>query len=478
MALQIEKVLANRFEFSLDGGTVVSTIYPRLFTDGNKCDFKTSTGANIIKKQNIDVTEITVIDTFGGSGTFASFTNAIQLWSKLTELDFFGDSSGGGVTTFAALSDTSTYFGNDGKVPIVNEAENKLDYTTFYNFNQLTQLSDVEIGTLIDGKVLGVTLVGGVPKVTMINKPADGTTYFSAVGGFDYNDLATQTTPLAYVSGDLQLSNDTLGTYTFLSQPPYGITGVWDEVTNTLDFSQLSVGDEVFIRIDINHTTTANNQKTNLYILFGEGTATETKQKICPEIANKDIGTDEIVFTYNFQIRNNEWRTTPAKIIYSSDDSSSIVVNGWHPYIIRKSINILEIDDSPLSVPESFMADGIDTTFTLTYAPHNVDVHNGRIWQLLGSDYLLNGADIEMQYIPDNGDIITVRPHGLSNAPMVFTATEGQTQFSLTIALNNADVYINRVKQLKNIDYQINGFILTLQNQSADAGDIITVRPF
>ena len=62
MALQIEKVLSNRFEFSLDGGTVISTIYPRLFTDGTKCHFKTSTGANIIKKQNVDVTEVTVIE--------------------------------------------------------------------------------------------------------------------------------------------------------------------------------------------------------------------------------------------------------------------------------------------------------------------------------------------------------------------------------------------------------------------------------
>lgn len=345
--LLIERVLDTRFELTLNGEDPISDNAPNLTTFGDVCHFKSKNGANLIKKQNVLYSEITVRDTFGGTGDF-TFVNIGSLWTKLIELKFFNGlstGSGGGSTTFAGLLDTEAYFGNDGKVPIVNESELKLDYTTFYNFNKFIQLEDVEITSLIENKIVGVSLVGGVPKLTLVDKPDDGEFYFSAVGGFDYADLETHTTPISYTSGYLQLTNDAEGESTFTGQSPYGVSSVWDETTNTFDWSSLSVGDEVFVRVHIDLTTTASNQTSSLYLLFGEGTSQETYYPIDAEINRKSAGSKEVIREVKFYVRTEEWRSTPCKVIFESENNASIKVFGWHPYIIRKSVNIIDVND-------------------------------------------------------------------------------------------------------------------------------------
>lgn len=348
MALEIERILDSRFEFSLDGGDPISDNAPNLTTFGDICHFKTKNGANIIKNQNITYADVTVIDTFGGTGSY-TFANIQNLWTKLIDLNFFvgvaGSGGGGGVTRFDALLDTFTYFGNDGKVPVVDESQLELVPTTFYNFNEFTQLEDVSIETLIAGKVLSVALVGGTPKIVLSDPIESGEEYFSAVGGFYYADLTTQTTALAYTTGDLQLENDIEGDDTFLSQPPYGITGVWDEGTNTFDFSQLSIGDEIILRVDLNVTTSAANQTSNVKILLGEGTADE-KTLVLDTFYTETAGATIMTSKIHFDIRNENQRVTAAKLLFSSDASADIEVVGFHPYIIRKSVNILDVNDN------------------------------------------------------------------------------------------------------------------------------------
>lgn len=168
---------------------------------------------------------------------------------------------------------------------------------------------------------------------------------YSAVGGFNYDDLQTRANPISYISGDLQLTNDTLGVRTFTTQPPYNVTNVWDELTNTFNFEQLKLGDEFFLRVNLEVTTSTINQISSFFILFGEGTVDEVKQPIFIETHNDTVGLHQLTFSYNFSISNENWRITPAKLLYSSDYSASIVVNGWHPYIIRKNINVVDFYD-------------------------------------------------------------------------------------------------------------------------------------
>lgn len=532
-SLQIEKVLSNRFEFSLNGGTAVSAIYPTLLTNGTKCDFKTSTGANIIKKQNIDVTEITIVDTFGGTGTFTGF-NVITLWSKLTELDFWGETSGGGsggVTTFTGLTDTPSYFGNNGKTLQINTSENKLEAVPFYNYKDLIELDDVSISSLTENKILGVTNVNGTNKVTLVDKPSSGTTYFSAVGQFDYNDLATHTTPLEYTTGDLQLTNDALGEYTFLSQPPYGVTTAWDEGTNTLDLSQLSIGDRVTLRIDLELTTTASNQTSLLKILFAEGTDDEYLQIISNELGFKTAGMHQIELDYTFDIRNNEWRNVPAKILFSSSDDASIVVNGWAIYIIRKSINILDVNDDnfktlTVSKIQSPLTD--ESTNDMTVKVGYDGVSNNINAFLFGKDfskYLDAYKDMiptnrlalkmfnktkeisivseitEMDYdatgnymlatmventpytnvsVDDKLEFaisILYLPPVSESGQETFTSTDNQTVFTLSKTYNNISVIVGRVVQIPTVDYTVSGTTVTM-TEGVELDQTVTINGF
>lgn len=171
MALIIERVLKNKFDFTLDEGITISVHAPGLTVDGNYFHFKTKNGANIIKKQNITFPEVTIIDTYGGTGTFNSFVSINDLWQKLEDIDYFsgvnGSGSGSGVTRFDALLDGFQYFGNNGKIPVVDEAQLRLVATEFYNYNLLTQLNDVSISSLTSGKYLKTEVINGQIKIVL-----------------------------------------------------------------------------------------------------------------------------------------------------------------------------------------------------------------------------------------------------------------------------------------------------------------------
>ena len=176
------------------------------------------------------------------------------------------------------------------------------------------------------------------------NKP-ELSQYFSAVGGFDYEDLATQTTPLNYTTGFLQLTNDILGANTKTNLNPYGVTSVWNDTTDTFDFNQLSIGDEVFLRVHLNLTTTTANQISGLRLLFAEGTPSQYILPIDLQIYHKTAGLHDLMREISFYIGNEDWRTLPVKLQFNSDANASIKVHGFHPYIIRKSVNILDVND-------------------------------------------------------------------------------------------------------------------------------------
>ena len=481
MALVLERVLDSGFDFIVDGGTPIRDNEPNLTTFGSVCHFKTKNGAHIVRNQNFEHTDITVLDTFGGTGSF-TFTTIHSLWVKLIELKFFngitGDSGSGGSTTFSGLNDTEAYFGNNGKIPIVNESEMKLDYTTFYNINKFVNLEDVEVTSLIDGKIVGVALIGGVPKITLVDKPVDGDIYFSAVGGFDYNDLATQATPLSYMSGDLQLTNDSEGDYTFLSQPPYGITNVWDEESNTFDWSELSIGDEVFLRVHINITTTGSNQVSGLKILFGEGTDNEYYQPIDLGIAFKTAGSYDILRDLKFYIGNNDWKNTPCKILFNSDANASVTVNGWHPYIIRKSINVLDVEVKGGSEKPNYITatDG-QTEFSIDESVDNVDVYVNRLYQIESVDYNRVLGTITFQSSLDDGDIVNYRTFTTETSKESVLAAQDQTEIELSNTPRTIDVWVNRLQQIEGIDYNKSGNIVTFTSL-LDENDYIIIRKY
>src|SRR3989304_6511146 len=139
MSLVITKQSGNFFSLVLDAGSPIISEQNRLTTIGNYCNFKTANGANLILKQNILFSDITLIAS--GSFTFASVD---LLWSKLIEVGFFdgiaGTSGGSTIDRFDELLDTFSYFGRDGQLLIVNESELKLDTIAISIFTEADKL--------------------------------------------------------------------------------------------------------------------------------------------------------------------------------------------------------------------------------------------------------------------------------------------------------------------------------------------------
>lgn len=139
MSLIITKQAGNFFSLVLDGGSPIISEQNRLTTIGDYCNFKTANGANLILKQNILYSDITVI----ASGTF-TFVTVNELWNKLIEVGFFdgiaGTGGGSVIDRFNELLDTFSYLGRDGQLLIVNESELKLDTVAYQIFTEADKL--------------------------------------------------------------------------------------------------------------------------------------------------------------------------------------------------------------------------------------------------------------------------------------------------------------------------------------------------
>jgi len=362
--LLIKKNTNLTFTFILDGDTDNAVIdnQPNMTSTGVNFNFKTKNGANIIKKQFIQYSQITYKDVSNVEFTFLSVQD---VWTKLINEGFFDylgiSGGGGGVTRFDELDDTFSYIGNDGKVPVVNQAENKLDAVTFYNFKDFIQLEDVAIEELIENKIVSVALVSGVPKLVLKDNPADPVQLANVVGWFDYNDLNTHTTPLTLVTNvDKKLTNDTLGIFTDVSNAPYGVSSIWDSSINSYDFNQLSIGDTIDIRFDIQVTTTAANQRVKAFLRIGEGSVSQYDLPFVDK-QFKTAGTYQIVTSLPVYIGSDVYRINPASYFVNTDSSGTCVVNGWFNRVIRKGINIVDID---LVVDEAISSD-IDNNLVL-----------------------------------------------------------------------------------------------------------------
>lgn len=168
-ALEIKKQTEGYFRFILDGDSDNAIIdnAPNATSFGPVFNFKTKNGANLIKKQYISYDQITYIDILDVSFTFSTVD---EVWIKLIDENFFeglNQGGGSGSTRFDELLDTFSYIGNDGKVPVVDQPNLRLIPSDFYNYKDFIQLQDVSVEELLEGKIISVGMVSGVPKLVL-----------------------------------------------------------------------------------------------------------------------------------------------------------------------------------------------------------------------------------------------------------------------------------------------------------------------
>jgi hypothetical protein len=338
--LLIEKQTGGYFKFTLnnDSANAITSIQNDLLAVGSQLHFKTGNGANIIKEQFIYPEDVTII-----SGGVFTFTTVAGVWDKLIEIDYFAWLGGGGdgVDRFDDLLDTFQYNGNAGKVAVVDNAETKLVPITLYNKRLFTELEDTP-SDLVPDKMVVVNPAGTA--LILQDQPEPPEQYLNSVGYFDYEDFTTSVVPLSATNGVAKkLTNDTEGVNTSTDQNPYGVSFVWDFINNQFNFSELTIGDTIDVRIHITVTTTTSNQKVEIKSRFGIGSASQFETVIYDNVF-KSSGTHEISFVAPFYLGSLDIINSPAELYLTTDANATIRVYGWYVRILRKNINIITVD--------------------------------------------------------------------------------------------------------------------------------------
>lgn len=149
------------------------------------------------------------------------------------------------------------------------------------------------------------------------------------MGLMDYNDLATATTPIAVTGGAgfVDLTNDGLGAFTNKTYKVSGVGELWDASTNLFDWSDLSLGDQVNIRLDAEVVTTSPNQTVTFQLLVGVGGSPYTL--LYSESNFKNTGSHEINRFSMIYMGDANTLNNSAKFQVSSDANCTVEVRGW-----------------------------------------------------------------------------------------------------------------------------------------------------
>lgn len=160
------------------------------------------------------------------------------------------------------------------------------------------------------------------------------------MGFWDYNDAATTTTPIVLSSAAtyFTLTNDEAGANTLKTYKLTGATDLWNETTNRFDWSDLSLGDTVDIRFDIQVETMGANHEIDLRLVMAEGHANQYTLDVHRQNF-KSAGTYPIVRWYSIYMGDTDTLNNPSRLEISSDTGTTneVVVNGWYVRALTRS---------------------------------------------------------------------------------------------------------------------------------------------
>ena len=151
-----------------------------------------------------------------------------------------------------------------------------------------------------------------------------------------YNDSGT---PIVHTGGvDTVLTNDELGAQTLKTFAPNGVTDIWNASSGLFDFSELSNGDMVDIRLNIEVVTSSANQEIEIDMELGIGGFSYLipfSHDVYKTTGTKIEGGYEGIY-----MGDDNTRLNGARFVFKSTDDATITVSGWYCKIIKGS-NIL-----------------------------------------------------------------------------------------------------------------------------------------
>jgi hypothetical protein len=153
-------------------------------------------------------------------------------------------------------------------------------------------------------------------------------------GNFNAEDLATKTTPITIPgTGALTvITNDALGSLTTDANGTPDITPLYDPSGSCFDFSQLSMGDQVYIRTDVVVETTTPNTDIDLVLVAGIGIF--PFELAWESDAFKTVGVHNIIRTSFITMDTATLLDGTAQFQLRADNACEVTVNGWN-YIVN-----------------------------------------------------------------------------------------------------------------------------------------------
>lgn len=155
------------------------------------------------------------------------------------------------------------------------------------------------------------------------------------MGWFDYNASGALSSVTLTANVWNPIENDAGGPFTLTSYGPTGIDRVWDESTNLFDWSQLSLGDTVDIRFDIEVTTTVPNETIEVDLVMAKGTSSEYRITFIPLLTSKNATTVKLSRYQGVYMGNVDTLSGGAQFEVRTDAAATMKVNGWYNRITR-----------------------------------------------------------------------------------------------------------------------------------------------
>lgn len=132
-----------------------------------------------------------------------------------------------------------------------------------------------------------------------------------------------------------QLTNNNLSTPNpGLMYAPFGVTKVYDAITNEFDFSELKAGDQVTIRIQCIVTAGANNTELRVRFRGNTGDATEYTHGVISEYF-KQTGSRPVTASLDIYLDDNQV-SLPALFEAQSDNGGAVQVISYYCQIKRR----------------------------------------------------------------------------------------------------------------------------------------------
>ncbi len=161
------------------------------------------------------------------------------------------------------------------------------------------------------------------------------------MGWSNYNDVATATTPIVLTptSTFVNMTNDGAGAQTVTTFELPEVTALWDVATNQLDLSDLTIGDTIDLRIDIDVTTTGANHEIEVQLDLDTAPITANFPLEIARENFKAAGTFKMLEALSLYIGSAAVRDGVHKIQVKSDTgtSDSVVINGWYIRAVTRS---------------------------------------------------------------------------------------------------------------------------------------------